>query len=136
MEIFNAVNSVNNAQQPIKQLHNEVEHSGIAKGELDAQKRDETKNIENNSQANDVKKEADKNEIKKELEEITKQLNEEMNVLNTTIRFGFNDKIDEMYVSVIDTKDDKVIRKIPSDEAMKLMAKMRELVGMLFDEKG
>jgi len=59
-----------------------------------------------------------------------------MDTLNTTIRFGFDDKTDEMYVSVIDTKDNKVIRQIPSEEAMKLAAKMRELVGMLFDEKG
>jgi len=78
----------------------------------------------------------DEKEIKKKLQEITEQLNKEMDTLNTTIRFGFDDKIDEMYVSVIDTKDNKVIRQIPSEEAMRLAAKMRELVGMLFDEKG
>jgi flagellar protein FlaG len=87
-------------------------------------------------QDNEVKKISDEKEIKKKLKEITEQLNKEMDTLNTTIRFGFNDKISEMYVSVIDTKDNRVIRQIPSEEAMQLAAKMRELVGMLFDEKG
>ena len=130
MEIFSAVTNLNNTQNIAQNKMENVEHNDVLKGELGKDKKDETKRIEEQS------KEADKKEVKKELEEVTKQLNEEMSALNTTIRFGFNDKIDEMYVSVIDTKNDKVIRKIPSDEAMKLMAKMRELVGMLFDEKG
>jgi len=79
---------------------------------------------------NETNKISDEKEIKKKLQEITEQLNKEMDTLNTTIRFGFDDKTDEMYVSVIDTKDNKVIRQIPSEEAMKLAAKMRELVGI------
>jgi len=130
MEIFNAVTNLNNTQNIAQNKIENVEHNDVLKSELGKDKEDETKRIEEEN------KETDKKEVKKELEEVTKQLNEEMSALNTTIRFGFNDKIDEMYVSVIDTKSDKVIRKIPSDEAMKLMAKMRELVGMLFDEKG
>ncbi len=30
----------------------------------------------------------------------------------------------------------KLIRKIPSDEAMRLSEKMKEIVGMIFDKKG
>jgi flagellar protein FlaG len=37
---------------------------------------------------------------------------------------------------VIDKKNNKVIREFPPREALKLMEKMRELVGMLFDRKG
>jgi len=40
-----------------------------------------------------------------------------------------------MYVTVIDTRNNEVIRQIPSEQAMKLAEKMKELVGMLFDEK-
>ncbi len=81
-------------------------------------------------------KKADTQKLKKELQEITDQLNKEMNPLNTTIRFGFNDKAEELYVSVIDTSSNQEIRKIPSEEAMRLASKMRELVGMIFDKKG
>ncbi|MCF6201897.1 MAG: flagellar protein FlaG [Hydrogenimonas sp.] len=93
--------------------------------------------------ANEVQQEAkqagekaDTQKLKKELQEITDQLNKEMNPLNTSIRFGFDDSLEELYVSVIDTSSDQVIRKIPSEEAMRLAAKMRELVGMIFDKKG
>ncbi|WP_457592800.1 FlaG family protein [Hydrogenimonas sp.] len=87
-------------------------------------------------QAKQVEEKADTQKLKKQLQEITDQLNKEMNPLNTSIRFGFDDSIDELYVSVIDTSNDQEIRKIPSEEAIRLAAKMRELVGMIFDKKG
>jgi len=59
-----------------------------------------------------------------------------MQPLNPDIKFSFNDKVDELVVNVVDKNTDKVIRKIPSDEALRIMEKMRELVGALFDDKG
>ena len=133
MEIFNnVVNS--SSQQPIQTKVENTHRTSNTE-----EKMSETKKIEQqrlDEKENEMDKISDKKEIKKKLQEITEQLNKEMDTLNTTIRFGFNDKINEMYVSVIDTKDDRVIRQIPSEEAMRLAAKMRELVGMLFDEKG
>ncbi|RUM55983.1 MAG: flagellar biosynthesis protein FlaG [Nautilia sp.] len=73
---------------------------------------------------------------KEELQKLTEKLNKEMSPLNPDIKFHFNDKVDEMVVNVIDKNTDKVIRKIPSDEALKIMEKMRELIGILFDKKG
>ncbi len=87
-------------------------------------------------EARQVEEKADTQKLKKQLQEITDQLNKEMNPLNTSIRFGFDDSVEELYVSVIDTSNDQIIRKIPSEEAMRLAAKMRELVGMIFDKKG
>ena len=75
-------------------------------------------------------------EIKKELQKITEELNKAMNPLNDEIKFHFNNKIDELTVKVIDKKNNEVIREFPPKEALKLMEKMRELVGMLFDKKG
>ena len=77
-----------------------------------------------------------KEEIRKELQKVIEELNEAMNPLNIDLKFKFNDKIDELTVLVIDKKDNRVIREFPPKEALKLMEKMRELVGMLFDEKG
>jgi len=78
----------------------------------------------------------DKDKLKKELQKITEELNKAINPLNTTLKFKFNDKIEELMVQVVDTKDNKIIREYPSKEALKLMEKMREIVGMLFDKKG
>ena len=77
-----------------------------------------------------------KEKIKKKLQEVVAELNKAMSPLNTDLEFKYNQKVDELMVLVIDKKNDKVIREFPPKEALKLMEKMRELVGMLFDKKG
>jgi len=100
-----------------------------------------------NKQVEDVKKspieeqkelleKQDKEKLKKELERITEELNKALNPLNTTLKFKFDDKVDELVVKVVDIKNNKVIREYPPKEALELMQKMRELIGLLFDKKG
>jgi len=78
----------------------------------------------------------DKEKLKKELDRITEELNKALNPLNTTLKFKFDDKVDELIVKVVDTKENRVIREYPPKEALELMQKMRELMGLLFDKKG
>ncbi|AZV46191.1 flagellar biosynthesis protein FlaG [Nautilia sp. PV-1] len=88
------------------------------------------------NEQHDIIESQDKNKLKKELQKLTEELNKALNPLNTTLKFHFNDKIDELTVKVVDTKNDKVIREYPPKEALELMEKMREVVGLLFDKKG
>ncbi|MDE5591846.1 MAG: flagellar protein FlaG [Helicobacter sp.] len=74
-------------------------------------------------------------ERKQQLNELAQQLNKELSPLNTNISFGFNEDIKGMYVSVTEKNTNRLIRKIPSDEAMELMAKMREIVGIIFNKE-
>lgn len=74
-------------------------------------------------------------DLKAELSKLTEDLNKEMNPLNINVKFGFEDKIGEMYVSVYEKDTNKLLRKIPSDEAISLMSKMREIIGIIFDKK-
>lgn len=94
----------------------------------------------NNRKIEDIQKDMmekkSKEEIKAELQHIVKELNEAMNPLNTDLEFKYNNKVEELTVMVIDKKTDKIIREFPPKEALQLMEKMRELVGMLFDKKG
>lgn len=76
-----------------------------------------------------------KKDISKDLKKITDKLNMNIKDLNTNIRFSYNDKIDSLYINVEDKTNGKVIRKIPSEEAMRLTAYFKEIVGMLFDKK-
>lgn len=94
------------------------------------------------SSASEIQKQNDKladetktGDLKKELMQLTDNLNKEMNPLNVGVRFGFEDKIGEMSVSVFEKDTDKLIRKFPSDEAVALMTKMREIIGIIFDKK-
>jgi len=43
---------------------------------------------------------------------------------------------DVLQVQVIDTETDKVIRKIPPDEVVRLMERMQSLIGAIFDMEG
>ncbi len=84
----------------------------------------------------DILQKKSKEDIKKELQKVVAELNEAMNPLNTNLEFKYNSKAEELTVQVIDKKNNKIIREFPPKEALRLMEKMRELVGMLFDKKG
>ncbi|WP_458701420.1 FlaG family protein [Sulfurospirillum sp. 1307] len=88
-----------------------------------------TKSAKENEQQN-------KAEIVEKLNDTVKKLNRDMEALDTNIKFGFNDKISMMYVNVMERSTGKMIRKIPTEEAMALSEKMREIIGTIFDKKG
>lgn len=79
---------------------------------------------------------SEKKKLKEELVELTKKLNNEMKGLNTDVSFDYNDVIEGLLVTVKEAGGDKVIREIPSKEAIELMKKMQDLVGIIFDKKG
>ncbi|RDU71187.1 flagellar biosynthesis protein FlaG [Helicobacter brantae] len=91
-----------------------------------------TKNKEVQSQLD----ESEKKKLKEELMELTKKLNAEMKGLNTDVSFNYNETIEGLLVTVKEAGGDKVIREIPSKEAIELMKKMQDLVGIIFDKKG
>lgn len=74
-------------------------------------------------------------EQKQKLNELAQQLNKELSPLNTSIAFNFSEDIEGLYITVSEKDTNRLIRKIPSDEAMQLMAKMKEIVGMIFDKQ-
>ena len=127
MDVFS---NIKNVSQKTQNLDNISQQSVIKQSQV------EKINKMSNEQSKDVNAQQDKQKLKQELQKITEELNKALNPLNTTLKFRFNDKIDELTVEVVDTKKDEVIRKFPSDEALRLMEKMREIVGLLFDKKG
>ncbi|EPZ71152.1 flagellar protein FlaG [Helicobacter pylori UM065] len=78
----------------------------------------------------------DPEQYKPKLELLSKRLNEEMKRIGTDINFSYNDTIKGLVVSVKDANGDKVIREIPSKEAVELMQRMRDVIGIIFDKKG
>ena len=73
---------------------------------------------------------------KEELKNTIEHLNKHMDSLDTNIKFGFDDKVESMFVNVMERSTGKIIRRIPTEEAMKISEKMKEIVGMIFDKKG
>ena len=83
----------------------------------------------------DIQKQDPAESIKK-AEETTKEFNDLSNDLNLDVKFAYNSKIDTVYISVTDKITGKVIKKLPSEEAMKIKENMQDLVGVLLDKKG
>lgn len=86
----------------------------------------------------DVKRDAQisKQLSKMEMEKLIAGLNDQMSLISTDLRFGFNSTAEMLEVAVINQKTDEVIRRFPTEEAVTLMASMKEFVGLLFDKRG
>ncbi len=68
--------------------------------------------------------------------EVAKEFNDLSDSLNLDVKFAYNEKIDTVYINVTDKNTGRVIQKLPTEEAMKIKESMKDLVGVLFDEKG
>jgi flagellar protein FlaG len=71
-----------------------------------------------------------------EARELIDSLNKALDPFSTSLRFGFDNSSDVFYVSVIDSSTSDMIRRFPLEQAATLTAKMNEITGMIFDEKG
>lgn len=71
-----------------------------------------------------------------QMDRLIDELNSSLDPFNTTLRFGFDNRSEDFYVSVVDTKSNQMIRRFPVEEAMQLLPKMQEVNGILFDQKG
>ena len=54
---------------------------------------------------------------------------------NKRLSFSYNDKIEQTVVKVIDTSTDRVIREIPPAELQRVHERIKEVLGILFDEQ-
>ncbi len=126
MDIFNAVS---------KQIDSTQSYSANYTKTSNVQKKEEISQNQPTT-SSEVKNKRDQKEIQKHLNNTVKKLNDQMDSLNINIKFGFNDKIDTMFVDVTERSTGRLIRKIPSEETMKLAEKMKEIIGMIFDKKG
>lgn len=62
-------------------------------------------------------------------------LREAFRLFNRRLKFSVNEEINRVVVKVIDGTTDKVIKEIPPEEIQKLVARIKETIGILFDEE-
>ncbi len=75
-------------------------------------------------------------DTKEQVQDLIKQLNDALSPITTSIKFGFDNKDEVFYVSVIEAKSNRMIRRFPAEQAMDFLPKMQEVTGILFDSKG
>lgn len=97
-----------------------------------------------NSSAEWVARESEKaakvQELRKEMtaEEVVKQVenaNHQLKIYDRRLEFSIHDETHKIMVKVINTNDDSVIREIPSERALDMLAYVWKLTGILLDEK-
>ena len=66
---------------------------------------------------------------------VVKELNDAMRLIATSLSFSIDETTGKTVIRVIDDGTKQVIRQIPSEEVLKVAARITELLGVLFDEK-
>jgi flagellar protein FlaG len=69
------------------------------------------------------------------LEKTVQGLNEFLLPSTTSLKFQLHDQSEEYYVQVIDDKTKEVIRQIPSKEFLDMYASMKDILGLVVDNK-
>jgi flagellar protein FlaG len=69
------------------------------------------------------------------LERSAEILEQTFRLFNKRLQFSVNEEIDRVIVKVVDATTDKVIKEIPPEEMQRLIARIKETIGLLFDEK-
>ena len=123
MEIFNNAAKQQNTQVQTEQK-NVVKQNPVqeVKAQVDVAKETDTSGQKISSEA--------------DAKELVESLNKALNPFSTSLRFGFDNSSEVFYVSVIDTNTSDTIRRFPLEQASTLAAKMNEVTGIIFDEKG
>lgn len=66
----------------------------------------------------------------KDVNEINKLINH-----NTVAEFGYNEPTNRITIKIKDKDTDEVIKEIPSEKALEMLARAWELAGLLVDER-
>ncbi|STP10425.1 flagellar protein [Helicobacter cinaedi] len=130
--MINSINSAENNNDAVKnRLVNMVNASG--KAVTEDTRPTEVRLQQETAQHHDKE---NKKQLESELRELSKKLNDEMKKIGTDLNFSYNENIPGLMVTVKEFNGDKVIREIPSKEAIELMKRMREVIGVIFDKQG
>ncbi|WDP89778.1 MAG: flagellar protein FlaG [Desulfobacter sp.] len=71
-----------------------------------------------------------------DVKELTEQMNEVMDELQTSLGFSIREEMNHLVViEVKDRNTDELIKQIPSEELLAIKEKMDEFTGLLFDQK-
>lgn len=79
--------------------------------------------------------EFDLEELHEQVQDAVKKLNETAKLYNQSLKFKIHEATHRTMISVIDSKTDKVIREIPGEKVLDMVAKMRDYIGGIFDAK-
>lgn len=72
---------------------------------------------------------------KEDMEKAVSAWNEFIQPVRRNIKFEFHEKLEQYYVTVVDSDTDQVIREIPQKKFLDMYAEMADFMGFLIDKK-
>jgi flagellar protein FlaG len=72
---------------------------------------------------------------RQDIESQAKALEKTFLAFNRRVVLSVNDNINQVIIKVVDAETDKVIKEIPAEEIQHLIARIKETIGLLVDEK-
>ena len=123
---INKVNVQTSSDTAAKEMTADSKVSTAATVQITNTQKSGTDNGESNLAQQNEKKEASI----KELKDIQKVINR-----NTIAEFGYNEPTNRITIKIKDKDTAEVIKEIPSEKALEMLAKAWELAGILVDEK-
>lgn len=71
----------------------------------------------------------------KHIENIIKEANNKMKHSRTKCEFSYHEPTKRVTIKVLDKETDEVLIEVPPEETLKMVEKLRELAGIMVDEK-
>ena len=72
---------------------------------------------------------------KKQIEKAVEKLNKFLQGNTSHAQFSMHDKFNEIMIKIIDDNTGEIIQEIPSKKIVDMIAKMCEMVGIVFDKR-
>ncbi|KGX93956.1 flagellar protein FlaG [Pontibacillus halophilus JSM 076056 = DSM 19796] len=72
---------------------------------------------------------------KDQANKLVQQLNTFLEPVNTHVQYRMHEKLNEFYISIVDSNTDEVLREVPPKKLLDVYAGMIEAMGLLIDEK-
>ncbi len=69
------------------------------------------------------------------LQEEVDRLNDTAKIYNIGLRFSIHQETERLVVQVYDRTDNEVIREIPPEKVLNLVAQIQQMIGLLLDEQ-
>ncbi len=78
--------------------------------------------------------ETDKN-LLQEVEQAVRKLNDTAEAMHLDLRFVIHDDSERWMVQVVDVREDEIVKEIPPEKVLNVVAQIQSLLGVLVDEK-
>mgnify|MGYP003464591995 FL=1 len=73
--------------------------------------------------------------LREQIEKIVESMNQFVSASSTHVKFELHEKLNDYYVTVINSETNDVIKEIPSKKTLDVYASMLEYMGILVDKK-